>query len=199
MTTHNATTSPTVQPNVVYFVRHGATEYNLQGIRCGGDLDVGLCDLGRDQAMRIAGQIRAMKLDVGVILTSALLRTRETGAIVSEMLGGLPIVIDPLLNERSLGEWNRQSHAATEHLLRSGATPPGGESDQAFTARIDQALEGLVMHLPARPLVVGSSGVGRVVHSLLGGAGRLQLANGEITHFKIERDRHSLTISKEMP
>lgn len=163
-----------------YFVRHGATEPNLRGLRCGGDLDVALTELGREQAHTTAHRIRAMKIGVGLIVCSALTRARQTAAIVSGILGGVPIAIEPLLDERRLGEWNLRSVAATEDLLAQNLTPPGGESEQAFVARISAALEQFPKLLALNPLVVSSKGVGRVLNSLLGGGGRLNLANGEI-------------------
>ena len=186
-------------PAVFYFARHGATDDNLRGVRCGGDLDVRLAALGRDQARTIAGQILATHPRVGLIISSALLRTRETASIVSEALEGAPIVIEPLLNERRLGDWNGQPIAATEALLRADVTPPGGESEAAFRSRITLALEALVPWLSHQPLVIGSSGVGRVLHALLGGKERLRLANAEIVCFKIDLERISLTKRRGPP
>lgn len=169
-----------------YFVRHGATEPNLRGLRCGGDLDVALTELGREQAHTTAHRIRAMKIGVGLIVCSALTRARQTAAIVSGILGGVPIAVEPLLNERRLGEWNLRSVAATERLLARDVTPPGGESEQAFVARIVAALERFPELLPLNPLVVSSKGVGRVLNSLLGDGSRLNLANGDIVQFAMQ-------------
>lgn len=169
-----------------YFVRHGATEPNLRGLRCGGDLDVALTELGREQAHTTAHRIRAMKIGVGLIVCSALTRARQTAAIVSGILGGVAIAVEPLLNERRLGEWNLRSVAATEHLLAQDVTPPGGESEQAFVARVQAALEKFPELLPLNPLVVSSKGVGRVLNSLLGDGSRLNLANGEIVQFAMQ-------------
>ncbi|MFN0299671.1 MAG: histidine phosphatase family protein [Burkholderiales bacterium] len=182
-----------------HLMRHGATEYNLRGLRCGGDLDVELTDLGRHQAREAANRVREMQLGVRLIVSSALVRARETASIVSDALGGLPILIEPLLNERRLGEWNGEPVAATEALLRSHVIPPGGETEQAFMWRIARGLEVLVPKLAHQPLVVGSSGIGRVLHTLLGGVGRLRLANAEIVRFRVERSIFPLTIPIAMP
>ncbi len=42
------------QPFNFYFVRHGVTDLNFRGLRCGGDLDVPLTDIGCDQAFMLA-------------------------------------------------------------------------------------------------------------------------------------------------
>lgn len=169
----------------LYFVRHGATELNVRRLRCGGDLDVPLTDLGRRQAHETAARLRAMNLDIGMIVSSALERTRETAAIIGMTLGKVPILVEPMLNERLLGQWNRTPYAQTEHLLAQHVTPPGGESEEAFMRRIAEALERLLLKLPQMPLIVSSSGVGRALNTLTGGSGRLRLGSGELGKFEL--------------
>lgn len=169
---------------MLHFVRHGATELNIRGLRCGGDVDVGLTDLGRRQAHEVAMRLRAMNLDIELIVSSDLDRTRETAAIIGDALGKVPMMVDPLLNERLLGQWNRTPHANTEHLLAQHATPPGGESEEAFMRRVAGGLEHLLPRLPEVPLIVSSSGVGRALNTLSGGLGRLRLASGELAKFQ---------------
>ena len=175
------------RPFTLYFVRHGVTESNLRGFRCGGDLDLPMMDLGSDQVYQLAKQIETMKLDIGLIITGSLLRTRQTATIISAVLGGLPIIVEPLLNERRLGQWNNRSIAETEGMLKSGVTPPGGEAEQEFAARVASALEGLRTQLNRRPLIVSSKGVARVLANLLGAPQRLNLANGQIVEFSLAR------------
>ena len=173
------------RPFTFYFVRHGITEPNFRGFRCGGDLDLPLMDIGCDQAYLLAKQIERMGLRIGIIVTGSLIRTRQTASIIAGVLGNVNIVVDPLLNERRLGQWNNRPIAETEELLASRATPPGGESEEEFTRRVERALENLSPHFDKRPLLVSSKGVGRVLHQLLGGAGRMQVANGEIVEFAV--------------
>src|SRR3954463_15824169 len=158
----------------LYFVRHGVTEPNFRGYRCGGDLDLPMMDIGCDQSYLLAKQIERMNLRVGVIVTAGLIRTRQTASIISGVLGNVPVEMEPLLNERRLGQWNHRPVSETEELLASGLTPPGGESEQQFRDRCGKALENLGPYLDRRPLVVSSKGVGRVFNLLLGGQGRMQ-------------------------
>jgi len=95
------------------------------------------------------------------------------------------VEIEPLLNERKLGQWNNRPIAETEEQLRSRVTPPGGESDEQFEARIALALERLRPVMERRPLIVSSKGVGRVMNSLLGGTERMTVGNGEIVEFAV--------------
>src|SRR5436853_2338820 len=127
----------------LYFVRHGITEPNFRGFRCGGDLDIPMMDIGCDQAYLLAKQIEKMNLRIGVIVAGSLLRTRQTAAIISGVLGMVPVEIEPLLNERRLGQWNNRPISETEEALTRKVTPPGGESEEQFTARISLAFENL--------------------------------------------------------
>ena len=186
------------RPFTMYFVRHGATEPNFRGLRCGGDLDIPLMDIGCDQAYLLAKQIDKMNLGIGVIVAASLVRTRQTASIISGVLGNVPVAVEPLLNERRLGQWNNRPIAETEAQLAARVTPPGGESEEEFTARVGLALEALRPYLDRRPLLVSSKGVGRVMNVLLGGEGRMQVGNGEIVEFAVagEAGRACVRVSR---
>jgi probable phosphoglycerate mutase len=173
------------RPFTLYFVRHGITEPNFRGFRCGGDLDIPMMDIGCDQAYLLAKQIDKMNLHIGVIIAGSLLRTRQTASIIAGVLGDVPLIIEPLLNERRLGEWNNRPIADTEDQLARKVTPPGGESEDEFTTRVTEALEHVRPYCDRRPLLVSSKGVGRVIHRLLGGQERMQVGNGEIVEFAV--------------
>jgi probable phosphoglycerate mutase len=168
-------------------MRHGATEHNLRGLRCGGDLDIPLCDAGREQARRAALAMRADGMTVRLIISSALDRTRETAAIVASVLGEPPIEIEPLLNERHLGEWNARPAAETGLPMLVQALPPGAEAESVFAARIEQALARILPRLEeGRVLVVGSKGVARILNQLLGNGRAQEMANAEVAWFTLE-------------
>jgi probable phosphoglycerate mutase len=173
------------RPFTLFFVRHGITEPNFRGFRCGGDLDLPMMDIGCDQAYLLAKQIEKMNLRIGVIIAGSLIRTRQTASIISGVLGTVPVEVEPLLNERRLGQWNRRPIAENEDMLKQGVTPPGGESEEQFTARVALAFEHLRPHLERRPLLVSSKGVGRILNGLLGGTDRMAVGNGEIVEFAV--------------
>src|SRR5258706_8412856 len=144
------------RPFTLYFVRHGITEPNFGGFRGGGDLDLPMMDIGCDQAYLLAKQIEKMNLRIGVIIAGSLIRTRQTASIISGVLGTVPVEIEPLINERRLGQWNNRPIADTEDQLARKATPPGGGSEEEFTARIARALDNLRQPFERRPLPVSS-------------------------------------------
>jgi probable phosphoglycerate mutase len=183
----------------LYFVRHGVTEPNFRGFRCGGDLDIPLMDIGCDQAYLLAKQIEKMNLRIGVIVTGSLIRTRQTAAIISGVLANVPVEIDPLFNERRLGQWNNRPIAETEELLAAKVTPPGGESEEEFSKRLAAGLDNLRPLFDRRPLLVSSKGVGRVLNALLGGQGRMQVGNGEIVEFNVARAHDGMVLKVARP
>jgi 2,3-bisphosphoglycerate-dependent phosphoglycerate mutase len=151
-------------------MRHGATEPNLQGLRCGGDLDVPLAALGVTQVRRAAKALQALALPIDVIVASDLQRTLASARLVSDAFGGLPLIVEPALRERSLGQWNLQPAALHEDALARGETPPGGgESNDEFARRVTTAVALVRARVAAHrfPLVIGSKGVARVMLELL--------------------------------
>lgn len=165
------------------FLRHGATALNLAGLRCGGDIDVALSEEGHRQATQAARMLRGRAVDV--IVVSGLQRTRQTADIVARALPRAELVIEPRLDERRLGAWNRRPIAETQAELAAGITPPGGESNVEFTRRVTGALTATVLPLlPRRVLLVGSKGVARVIGELAQGPAAAP-GNAELIEFDL--------------
>jgi 2,3-bisphosphoglycerate-dependent phosphoglycerate mutase len=173
-------------PSSLLFMRHGVTALNAAGLRCGGDVDLPLTELGHRQSAQAAQHLVTLRPRVGVIVVSALQRTRQTADIVGRALHGVEIVVEPAFNERRLGEWNRRPIAETQAELAAGITPPGGESNDEFTQRICDAVAATLMpRLGERPLLVASKGVARVLGELTGRGPRESLGNADIVEFDL--------------
>jgi probable phosphoglycerate mutase len=151
------------------FLRHGCTDYNQAGLRCGGDVDILLNTEGRRQAEVAANLIATSGWPLAWIVTSPLQRTQATAATVASALNGVPVTIDPRLLERRLGTWNGQPVELTESALRRGETPPGGESRADFRARVLAWLKDWRPRLAEPGLIVASKGIGRVLSEELVG------------------------------
>ncbi len=155
----------------LFFIRHGATQPNLDGVRCGGDLDVPLTERGQTQVWQAALALRQSwpaSQRVDVIVTSDLQRTMESAEIVASVLGTATVFVEPLFRERQLGAWNLASVESTREALVRGDTPPGGESNDAFLARVAAALKSLDANTAGqRVLLVGSKGVARGLRAIL--------------------------------
>ena len=162
-----------------FFVRHGQTDANRDGIRSGGDCDTSLTELGRGQARIAADTLHSTGVKPSMIVTAPLSRTLETAELMKDRLG-LKIQVESGLLERQLGEWNGLSVVATQPSLTAGETPPGGESNVEFQSRILSAFRRLTPLYPGWPLIVSSRGVARILLEHAGHENSAPLENGAI-------------------
>ncbi|CAN1492367.1 phoE Broad specificity phosphatase PhoE and related phosphatases [Rhabdaerophilaceae bacterium] len=168
----------------LYFLRHGETDWNVEG-RLQGQTEIGLNSKGRRQAAGIAHAIRQGRiagLDVATLASmpfyaSPMTRTVETMAIVRDRLG-LPnndFTQDNRLKEISFGAWEgktwREIRACDAGRSRSrdrdkwGFVPPGGESYEMVRMRVAEWLETIDQDI----CVVAHGGIARVLLVLLAG------------------------------
>jgi broad specificity phosphatase PhoE len=106
-------TIPADQSRVV-LVRHGETDYNLEGRWQGSGSDVPLNATGRAQAARVAEDLAArFGSRLSTIYSSDLARALETAEILAARLGR-PVVEAPALRELSHGEWEGRTQAEVE-------------------------------------------------------------------------------------
>ncbi|PWC90899.1 phosphoglycerate mutase [Azospirillum sp. TSH100] len=169
-----------------HFVRHGETEDNRRGVRCGGDRDVPLTDRGVEQARLEAERFRRSGQTCDLVITGPLQRTATTGAMFAETLN-LQLLRRDWLRERGLGEWNGLPIDLTRPWFAAGETPPGGESEDAFAARVLEGIHELANGpaglLARRPLLVGSKGIGRILLHRLAGQPGVELGNCTVVTF----------------
>ncbi|MEK7212632.1 MAG: histidine phosphatase family protein [Patescibacteria group bacterium] len=132
----------------IFFARHGQTTGDMEN-RYGGDFDDHMTPNGRQQALELAKKLA----DKGIqaILTSPLIRARETAEIISRHIGS-PIFIEPALKERNWygvltgmtkEEAARKFPRAVEELKDRNNTIPGGESYADFSARVQGIIKRL--------------------------------------------------------
>ncbi len=86
---------------VLGFIRHGSTSWNKEG-RAQGAADIPLDEEGRKEALLLADRLRNENWDY--LISSDLVRARETAEIIASLSKGLELQIDPRLREVSGGE-----------------------------------------------------------------------------------------------
>ena len=104
----------------VFILRHGATDYNKQGL-LQGLLDTPLNDDGKQQAI-ITGELLGEE-NIDIIYTSPLIRAKETASLLHL---DVPIYVDERLIERDLGvyegkpikQFNRLTYASYHDIDR---------------------------------------------------------------------------------
>lgn len=172
------------------FIRHGETDYNRRHVRCGGDVDIPLTAAGEEQAQQAGRLLGRDYPGIDAILASPLQRTRRTAALVwAELAAEVPLMLHEGLIERRLGTWNGLSIDATQAELAAGVTPPGGEGEAEFRARVAATLTDILGRRHRLPLLVGSKGVGRVIGLLLGTARGTPVGNAEVLRFEVRATR----------
>lgn len=136
--------------------RHGQTSWNVEN-RFQGRTDIGLTDIGVEQAERAARLLAA--LNPTAIVASTLQRAARTGQALAAVTG-LPISYDADLVERDGGEWEgltgveiRAKYPA-EHALWQ---PPGGETSAQVAKRVGSAIERAAATVPHDGVLVIAS------------------------------------------
>ncbi len=165
-------------PTTVLLLRHGITASTTAKLFCGsGGADPGLLDEGREQAARAAAWL-ARRGDVDALVTSPLRRTQETARAVADRLG-LDILVDDGLAEAAFGRWDglsfdqvrEQFPAELDAWLRdTSVAPPGGESFESVSRRVEETLARLLERYAGRTIVVVShvTPIKMLVRSALG-------------------------------
>jgi probable phosphoglycerate mutase len=148
-------------PTFIYFVRHGETILTPQRKFSGtGSLDPELMQEGLDQADLVAEE--CAKLGAEILIASPLNRTRQTAEAISRTTG-LEIIFDKAWYELSFGDWDGRSIEEVREqepdqyqawINSSSYAPPGGESYDEASIRIEEALEKLVAEYPGKKIIV---------------------------------------------
>ena len=153
--------------NEFYFVRHGQTDANLQGIMCGGMWDLALNATGFEQAAEAAVHLKSRVPVLNSICTSPLIRTQQTAGFFAEAYGLALLLIDDL-REWKIGSWEKVPfESIKEEFLGTGEPPNGGETRAVFHARVAKAFE-ICSHEKAPTLIVSHGGVGLALQKILG-------------------------------
>ncbi|MEX3008910.1 histidine phosphatase family protein [Hoeflea sp. TYP-13] len=175
---------PDIDPQTVpdlYFIRHGQTEWNLQG-RFQGISDIPLNDTGRRQSDHIGANLAELVTRAGQapralqLFSSPLLRARQTSEIICGKLDVTTdwLTFEPDLGEISYGDWEgmttlevkaafpiaRKRRKADRWLF----SPPHGESP---ASRVP-ALHSFLTARKSPSIIVTHTGVIRICLYLLG-------------------------------
>lgn len=150
------------KPTTTLLLRHGQTPLSAER-RFAGRGDIPLTELGVQQAAATARSL-AERGGIDLVLSSPLLRARQTAEAVSERTGA-PLAVDDDLAETDFGGWEGMSFAEvmarwpdelTAWLADAHVAPPGGENFATVTDRVDAALDRLLTAHQGRTVVVVS-------------------------------------------
>jgi broad specificity phosphatase PhoE len=184
---------------IVLLMRHGETAWNREG-RVMGQSPVELDAGGRAQVEAAVPFARTIKPEI--IVTSPLLRARQSAEIIAQGLGGIEVVEDSGLEEVRYGRWQGMVY---EDLLKDSdyeryrehplTTPtPGGETiGQVQQRGVDAILRSIRNHLGKRLLFVSHGDIIRTVlcHFMgleLGHFRRIRIDNATFSAVQVVND-----------
>lgn len=183
--TISAPMPPGPEETLVYLVRHGQTEWNLER-RFQGQLDVPLSDMGHMQAAFVAHWLYSQELNFVALYTSDLMRAYQTAQSIGEQLGLVPQRVE-VLREINAGDW--QGLLTTEiedqypgqlarwHREANEFRLPGGETIPEVRARVHGWYVQAIEAHRGQSIVVVSHGM--AIRSLLSALNGWDLANTE--------------------
>ncbi len=155
---------PTITRVAFWFLRHGETDWNAQGISQ-GNVDIPLNEVGLAQARAAAPLLRNRGIDS--IVASPLSRARVTAEIVAQVLA-LPVHLDPGLREVQFGVQEGQKMSGWFADWIAGIrTPEGAETFAALRTRAVAAVNRAVT-LPPVVLVVAHGAMFRALRAAMG-------------------------------
>lgn len=146
----SAWTGQSGTPTRLLLLRHGQTVLSIDR-RYSGHGDPELTTVGRAQAAAAAARLTAVP-EITAVLTSPLLRARQTAELVAQATG-VPIEVRNGLIETDFGEWegltfaearDRDPELHAKWLGAEDVAPPGGESFAAVRVRLADELAAIV-------------------------------------------------------
>ena len=152
---------------MIYFVRHGETDYNVKGI-AQGQLDIPLNEKGRADAEVLSDMLKDYKFDV--IYSSPLSRAKETAEIINSK-HKVDIIFDDRLKEFYAGQkqgttadhWDKETNA--DFMINPEKY--GAESNLSFYTRCVEVYKNIPKH--KNVLIVAHGGVYKNIYRFVNG------------------------------
>lgn len=148
----------------IYLLRHGQTDWNLEG-RLQGRKDIPLNDCGREQMLTVAEHLQVLKFQTDVIISSPLDRAVESTRILADKIGFVGnIIYDNDFIERSFGRaeglvWSREMNLDNEQY--------GAESVEDICERAEKAIGKYMCYEDKNILIVAHGAILSALKSVL--------------------------------
>ena len=164
------------RPTQILLIRHAHSTANLKAILAGRDKTVGLSERGVKEAQLLATYLDSLKQDgfaVNRVVTSPLLRARQTIAPFLASHKGIELIRDSGIIEMDYGSWSGKKIASLSkrplwrEIQRRPSTVrfPDGESFLEMASRSSESIADLA--LPGRTTIFVSHG--DVIKSIVAG------------------------------
>lgn len=189
--------------NLLIFVRHGETQWNVEKRFQGANTDVPLSRIGELQSRLLANALLREK--IAIVLSSPLNRARKTAEMIAEV-NKVPVQIVEELRELSFGEYEGKLESELLEMFGDEfrkwrdsnytLTPPGGESLKDAAPRARAVLELAKSYLPSGSVVIcAHQGINMAIKAFIcedysvESAAKYRQPNNRIDYFSIEERR----------
>jgi broad specificity phosphatase PhoE len=162
-----------LSPVAFWYLRHGETDWNAQGLSQ-GNVDVPLNPNGLRQAHAAAALLRGR--GIATIVASPLSRARVTAEIVATAVGVVVQTDDALREVRFGAQEGQPMQQWFDDWIAGRFTPAGAEPFAELRARAVGAINRLLL-LPPPLLVVGHGAFFRALRSAMGLPPNVRLPN----------------------
>lgn len=154
----------------LYFVRHGESTINAEN-KWGGQIDAPLNNRGKQQALKAAKKAKQEGLHFDLIISSPMIRTKQTAEIIANELGYevTKIRYDKRLMERDLGELNGTpvDDFFAKYEYKDVDNVPGAETVEQMQQRAATAIKDIETLPEDNILIVSHSAFGRAFKRVL--------------------------------
>ncbi len=164
-----------IPARVFYFVRHGRTDANAQGLTCGGDWDIPLNAEGVEQAKLASLSFNSLNPPIDCLFVSPMLRARQTAELLNSSLK-VSVEVNEDLREWRVGEWEGKPWGDVPNPFNTTEEPPGGETRESFERRLERAVNSILTSSKGVPLLVSHGAAAHALFTVLG-VDKLQIEN----------------------
>jgi len=178
----------------VFIVRHGETKENKSGI-IQGHLPGHLSNLGKKQAAKLGRELKKYE-PFDRIISSDLIRAKESTNILNNELDNKMIFYDQRLRERNYGSLEGQPVFKLKRMIVSSATKikeldiPNGEDYSGFEKRITDCFRETLASFPNKRIILMThAGVIQIILEILNLAFNAPVGNCQGFHLTIGDNR----------
>lgn len=141
---------------IICLIRHGQTDWNKKYL-IQGTINNPLNETGKKQANDTANLLKEINLDWDVLITSPLIRAKETMEIIRDSLyPNKEIIIDNQFIEREFGELEGMKVTDETYKIMSSGSAKGLESLENLKNRSVNALINIAKKYPNKKILITS-------------------------------------------
>ena len=149
---------------MLFFIRHGQTDANLNRLNAGGEWDVPLNETGMAQARAFNETQQDFIEQVDTVFVSPMTRAQQTAELILKG-HSKPVEVVENLREWCLGAWSGKTWDETGDYFTERMNPPEGETLDTFEKRTIDSLKYAAKSHTGRVLVVAHGGLWHVYAS----------------------------------